>query len=96
LLQRLASGFLGGYDEKLDLPQAELVISLLGTNVKDLLDSGQNRLGDEWGAVGSFFDAPSKHTVERFGIEASPTQLILDRFGSNHVMHLRSETQSVH
>ena len=72
------------------------MIGLLRANGEDLLDRGQNRLGDEWGAVGPFFDLASKHTVERLGIEASPTQLILDGFGSNHAMPLRSKTQSVH
>ena len=96
LLQRLASRFNGGNDKELDLSQAELVVGVVGANGEDLLGSCQNRLGDEWGAVGPLFDPASKQAVESFGIETSLTQLILYGLGSNHGMHLRSGIQSVH
>ena len=61
LFERLAGGLAGRDDQEPDPPEAELVIGVLGADGKNLLDSVQDRLGEEGGAVGSLFDpAPNK------------------------------------
>jgi hypothetical protein len=70
-LQRLPGGFLGSDDEQSDLTDSELVILVLRTDREDLLDGGQDRLGDERGAVDPLFNPPSEHAVEGLGIEPS-------------------------
>jgi len=96
LLQGLASRFLDDDDQEFDLSEAELTVGVVGFEGVDLFDGVEDRLRDEWGAVGPLFNPASKQAVEGFGIEPSLTELLLEEFGSHHQRHLRSETQHVH
>ena len=92
LVQGLACGLGGLDDQELDLAEPELVIGLVGVESKYFLDDRQDGLGDEWGAVGSLFDATTEHAVEGLGIEPPLTQLCFEELGSQHECHLRSKT----
>src|SRR5262249_10797151 len=96
LLQGLAGGFLGGDDQELDLSEAELAIGVVGVERVNLLDGGQDGLGDEWRAVGPLLNPAAKQIVESLGIEPSLTEFLLKELGPHHGRHLRRETQLVH
>jgi hypothetical protein len=92
LVQGLTRRLGGVDDQQLDLAEPELVVGLVRVESKYLLDDRQDGLGDEWGAVGSLFDATTKHAVEGLGVEPALTQLRFEELGSQHECHLRSET----
>ena len=88
LLQRLAGGLGGGNDEELDLSEAELVLGVVAADREDILDGGQDGLGDEGGAVGPLFNAAAEHAVESLGVEPSLPKLFLHEFHADHAGHL--------
>src|SRR5207248_3270666 len=96
LVQGLARRLGGLDDQKLDLAESELVVSLIGVEPEDLLDDRQDGLGDERGAVGSLFDATTKHAVEGLGVEPALTQLRFEEQSSHHECHLQSKRPSLY
>src|SRR5262249_27287848 len=91
LVQGLAGGLLGGDDQELDLPEADLAIGIVAIEGVDLLDGLEDGLGDERGAIGPLLDLAAGHAVERLGIEPSLTELLLKELGPHHERHLRGE-----
>ena len=89
-LQGFAGWLLSSDDQQFHLAEAELRRGVLGADGIHLLDSGQDRQGDEGGTVCTLFDPAAEHAVEGLGIQPSLTQLFLDEFGPYHERHLRS------
>jgi hypothetical protein len=72
LLQGLASGFVRGHGQELDLADAEVGVERFGLQAVNLLGSSENGLGDKGRALGPLFDPSPKELIERFGVQAPP------------------------
>lgn len=85
LRERLAGGFVGGYSEKLHLPDAEIGVAMMGVQSVDILGHVEDSSGHKRRAVGSFLNPPTKKVVERFRVQSCQTQFVFDDFGPNHI-----------
>jgi hypothetical protein len=93
LVQGLARWLRGVDHQELDLAEPELVVGVVvGVECEDFLNDAEDGLRDEGRAVGSLFDATTKHVVEGLGIEPALTQVCSEERRWQHECHLRSVT----